>query len=626
MVSESLHRIRVKAAAAWARSGPPGILPTIQEDEIFQEGERGLEVQALIHISTLLEAQPVEATDPDKYLKRAEAAIDELKGDFPTLVRFVVELEASLGSKWFWSKQRAMLHAMRHKRDFKGAFLPARSLSHQKLRKLLGKDLFIPAATLARMLETWKPEHCESKRIPLWVSVPWLDVLASDFASDDYRFLVSLRLGLGARGAGDRQPVIDALQQVPKQLRKMDMLGLDEVTRKVAACLGDCCLDAKPPNRPFSGKPGDPLGTGRPNSGQVMGKILQEQEDEISSPLTRQEKKEIEGDLNPAVKDAAHRIDRWLRHGVDPGNNPVEEKKSDSQRGAVSRGVEKIERRPNSGGRRDKGQRSEAQIDHDILNIARKFNFPVIENVALPPTDKTLYRNFAAAVQGPARAMRRFLLTLGQREIEEFGKRQGQRLDPARIRKLAAVNDSQVMIGRETAQAPDLFLGLCIDCSGSMVFEDRMDKALSFATLLMEAAKGLDGLECRALGFEDSVLWELGKAGSPLLAGLKPGGGNNDAAALLAMAKHAMLSNHQHRLLIMISDGFPTECSHDSLAFLVQHLDTTYGIKSVQVAVARMAPSRVAFPDFTDLTQHQIPVAVKLFSRMVQRVLMRQYS
>jgi hypothetical protein len=288
--------------------------------------------------------------------------------------------------------------------------------------------------------------------------------------------------------------------------------------------------------------------------------------------------------------------------------------------------VEKIERAPDVEGRRSRGSRTEAQVDHDMLNIARNLGFPVIENTSLPYADLPLYRNFVAAVQGPVRAMRRFLLTLGEREIEEFGKRQGQRIDPARIRKMAAVNDSQVMIGPETAQAPDLFLGVCIDCSGSMVFEDRMDKAISFATLLMEAAKGLDGLECRGLGFEDDVLWELGQAGSARMAGLKPGGGNNDAAGLLAMAKHALLSNHRHRLLIMISDGFPTECTHDALANLVQHLDKVYGIKSVQVAVAEMESDRVAFPDFTDLTQHQIPVAVKLFGRMVQRVLMRQYS
>jgi len=92
------------------------------------------------------------------------------------------------------------------------------------------------------------------------------------------------------------------------------------------------------------------------------------------------------------------------------------------------------------------------------------------------------------------------------------------------------------------------------------------------------------------------------------------------------MAKHALLSPCKHRLLIMISDGFPTDCSQESLANLVRHLDDVYNIKSVQVAVAEMEADRVAFPDFTDLTQHQIPVAVKMFGRMVQRILLRQYS
>jgi len=626
LISESLHRIRLKAAMGWARGGPPGILPTIQDDEIFEQGDCGLEVQALIHISTLLEARPDEKSDPRKYMKRAELAINSLKGDFPTLERFLTEMKSSFGSKWFWNKQRSMLHAMRHKRDFKGAFLPARDMSLKKLRALLGGDFFNPGVILDHMLERWQPVHRENRERPLWVSVPWLDILASDFASDDYRFLVSLRLGLGARGAGGREPVLAALAEVPKNLRKLDMLGIDEVTHKVAACLGDCCLDMKPPNRPFSGRPGDPLGTGRPGSGQVMRKVLDDQQNDLSSPLNIKEKIAQRSHLDAASTDAARRIDHWLRMGTDPGEKPVEKNKPDAQLGAVSQGVIKTDGIPGKGRSRGQGSRTDVQITHDMLNIARALKFGVIETIAMPPPDKQMYNNFKATVQGPSRAMRRFLLTLGQAEREQFGKRQGQRLDPARIRKLAAVNDPQVMIGRETVQAPDLFLGLCIDCSGSMVVEDRLDKALSFATLLMESAKGLEGVECRALGFEDTVLWELGKAGSPLLAGLKPGGGNNDAAGLLAMAKHALLSPCKHRLLIMISDGFPTDCSQESLANLVRHLDDVYNIKSVQVAVAELEADRVAFPDFTDLTQHQIPVAVKMFGRMVQRILLRQYS
>jgi hypothetical protein len=105
-----------------------------------------------------------------------------------------------------------------------------------------------------------------------------------------------------------------------------------------------------------------------------------------------------------------------------------------------------------------------------------------------------------------------------------------------------------------------------------------------------------------------------------------PRGGNNDAAGLLAMAKQAILSKRRHRLVVMISDGFPSECSLGSLAQLVKVLEREYGIRSVQVAVSEMEAERVAFPDFTDLSLHELPVAVKLFGRMLQRVLLRQYS
>ncbi len=626
MVSENMHRIRLNAASGWARGGPPGILPTIKGNKIFDQSVAGLETQARIHISSLLEARPEEMADPRNYMKRIELAINSLKGDFPSLERYLRELKSSFGTKWFWNKQKSMLFMMRHRRDFKDAFLPAAEMSHKKLRAIMGGSFFDPGLILAKALERWQPVHRESRRHPLWVSVPWLDILTSDFASDDYRFLVSLRLGMGIRGAGGREPVLAALGQVPKGLRKLDMLGIDEVTRKVAACLGECCLDPERLKRPAGdGLPGSVVAGGA-SSGQVMRGILDDQQNDLSATLDKAGRKAQIDDLKPATMDAARRIDHWLRMGSDPGDKPVRQNKPDAKRGAVSQGVIQTTEMPDLRRTRSRGSQTAAQITLDMLNIARVLDFPVIEHIALPPADQQVYERFKAAVQGPTRSMRRFLLTLGQGEREQFGKRRGQRLDPARIRKLAAINDPQVMIGHETVPAPDLFLGICIDCSGSMVAEDRMDKALSFATLLMESAKGLEGVECRALGFEDQTLWELGKAGSPRLAGLCPGGGNNDAAGLLAMAKHALLSSCRHRLLIMISDGFPTECSQESLANLVHHLGDVYNIKSVQVAVAKMEADRVAFPDFTDLTQHQIPVAVKLFGRMVQRILLRQYS
>jgi hypothetical protein len=153
-----------------------------------------------------------------------------------------------------------------------------------------------------------------------------------------------------------------------------------------------------------------------------------------------------------------------------------------------------------------------------------------------------------------------------------------------------------------------------------------MDKALSFATLLLEAARGLKGIETRALGFEDKVLWDGGTAEQPRVAGFQPGAGNNDAAGLLAMAQQAVRSKKKHHLLVMISDGFPTDCSLDSLTGLVKVLDRKYAIKSVQVAVAEMESDRVAFPDFTDLSLYEIPLAVRFFGRMLQRVLLKQYA
>jgi len=76
----------------------------------------------------------------------------------------------------------------------------------------------------------------------------------------------------------------------------------------------------------------------------------------------------------------------------------------------------------------------------------------------------------------------------------------------------------------------------------------------------------------------------------------------------------------------MISDGYPTECSFESLCRLVEHLESKYNISCAQVAVDSLDSDRIAFPNYTDLSRYNTASAVSHFSRMVQRLIMKRFG
>ncbi|HEY1549053.1 MAG TPA: hypothetical protein VGG28_14615, partial [Kofleriaceae bacterium] len=90
--------------------------------------------------------------------------------------------------------------------------------------------------------------------------------------------------------------------------------------------------------------------------------------------------------------------------------------------------------------------------------------------------------------------------------------------------------------------------------------------------------------------------------------------GNNDAAALFHAANVALASPRRARVLVMISDGLPTECSVAALRGLVTQLSRRKGIVCAQVAVRPLA--EVCFPHYVVLDGDLEP-AVARFGRVI---------
>jgi Mg-chelatase subunit ChlD len=181
-----------------------------------------------------------------------------------------------------------------------------------------------------------------------------------------------------------------------------------------------------------------------------------------------------------------------------------------------------------------------------------------------------------------------------------------------------------MLIARQRKTHNDLFLGAVIDCSGSMDYRGNIEKAKMFGSLLAEAVNGLDGVDLRLFGFTDAVIYDAGNEQRPAVHALHAGGGNNDAAALWHAAQVAMASHRKAKVLVMISDGLPTECSAKALKGLATRLTNRQKICCAQVAVQLL--EEICFPHYILLDEADVGTSVRRFGNTIARLVRRAMS
>jgi len=193
----------------------------------------------------------------------------------------------------------------------------------------------------------------------------------------------------------------------------------------------------------------------------------------------------------------------------------------------------------------------------------------------------------------------------------------GKKIDKTRLRAVVLRGDPRMLISRELKQQTDLFMAVIIDCSGSM-YGANIEKAKLFGTMLAEAAKGYKGIDVRLFGFTDTLIYDAGRADRCAVHSLESGGGNNDAAALYHAALVARSSQRKAKLLVMISDGSPTECSVAALRALVQRLTQRWKMCCAQVAVCPL--DHVCFPNYILLDDSNVEASVRNFGNVMKRL------
>ncbi len=256
------------------------------------------------------------------------------------------------------------------------------------------------------------------------------------------------------------------------------------------------------------------------------------------------------------------------------------------------------------------------------LNLGPDEAFNTIKEVRKVEPDASAHQAYATRVRRAAQALRQFFDGLGMGRLPERFRIRGRSFDRTRVLSMIVRNDPRILKAREPHRTTDLFIGVLIDCSGSMS-GTCIEKARLFATLLAESVKGQVGIDLRFFGFTDQVIYDAGTAAHSAAAALNAGGGNNDAAAMWHAYLEAKRSRRKAKLLVMISDGAPTECTVTALRGIVSRL-TRMGYCCAQVGVRPVGHD--CFPNFVLLEEDKLDESTKAFGQVVAKLVGKALS
>lgn len=257
----------------------------------------------------------------------------------------------------------------------------------------------------------------------------------------------------------------------------------------------------------------------------------------------------------------------------------------------------------------------EPDDDAPELDFDQQAEFKILTTIVPIEPDNEYLEKVLPEVLPAAQEMRNHLEQCGLVTVDIEDQDTGDELTED-IEK-AALGETALCVDETKKQQASVHIELTIDCSGSMLGA-KHDLAKRFGLLTEEACVGSRGITCHFWGFSGTEIYDCGVPGERRISGLKANmgnGGNNDSAGLYQMAESAKNSGKDLKILIMVSDGAPSDCTWGSLFHLVNQLEAA-GYICVQVAVDKIhTPAFKRF--FVDLTGQPMPAAVIEFGRMV---------
>jgi len=266
---------------------------------------------------------------------------------------------------------------------------------------------------------------------------------------------------------------------------------------------------------------------------------------------------------------------------------------------------------PPTGGDEDSDEQS--RDDGEMLE------FRVIHNVVAMEANQAELEALLPDVLPLAQQMRRYFEQTGIVAVDLDDQETGHEL--VDDLEKAALGEVGLCVDEKKVPKASVHIEVGIDCSGSMNSE-KIRLAKRFGLLVEESIRGVRGISAHFWGFTDQAIFDCGTAGQYRVSGLQAGGGNNDSAMLWHMYRSAAASGMELKILLMVSDGAPTECTWSSLNNLVCRLEAA-GYVPVQIAVDRIA--NPAFQRwFVDLVGQPMAAAVIEFGRMLLALVEQQ--
>ncbi len=138
--------------------------------------------------------------------------------------------------------------------------------------------------------------------------------------------------------------------------------------------------------------------------------------------------------------------------------------------------------------------------------------------------------------------------------------------------ELALLGETALCVDEEAQPKLALNGQFMVDCSQStndptakLKRGEKHVRAKKFALMAERAFGGKRGVSSRSWGFNDTVIYDCGANGQGRSSGLKVHGGNNDAAALQHASQIAGGTNAAVKVLVLISDDQPADCSWGAL-------------------------------------------------------------
>jgi hypothetical protein len=238
--------------------------------------------------------------------------------------------------------------------------------------------------------------------------------------------------------------------------------------------------------------------------------------------------------------------------------------------------------------------------------------FAVINNIVPVAADQASLDTMLPDVLPLASQMRRYLEQTGLAVVDIEDQETGHELIDEIER--AALGETAIFVDEHKVPKASVHIEVGIDCSGSMAGQ-HIELAKRFGLLIEESVRGVRGITAHFWGFTDRTIYDCGTPGQSRVSGLRANGGNNDSAMLWHMYQSAASSGKELRILLMVSDGNPTECSWGSLHNLVCRLEMA-GFVPVQIAVSTI--TNPAFERyFVDLVGQPMASAIIEFGRLL---------